>query len=49
MTLSDASRVQVLIENGAKDRETAIRWIDDAYGDLEFLCFYLDLPYGYFK
>lgn len=40
------------IENGAKDRATALRWIHMAEatdGDDEFLCFKRGLPYGYFK
>lgn len=43
-------RVQTLIDAGANDRATAVRWIDDAYdtnGDMDFLCFHLGLPYGY--
>lgn len=46
-------RVQSTIAAGAKDRETAIRWIRVAegaeYGDEDFLCYCLGLPYGYFK
>lgn len=41
-----------LIANGAKDRQTALRWIMDASicdGDWEFLCFEHGLPYGYFQ
>lgn len=37
---------------GARDRETALRWIMDASnanGDWEFLCYDLGLPYGYFR
>ena len=37
---------------GARDRETALRWIMDASnadGDWEYLCFLNGLPYGYFK
>ena len=37
---------------GARDRETALRWIMDASicnGDWEFLCYDHGLPYGYFK
>lgn len=37
---------------GAKDRETALRWIMDsssANGDWEYFCFLHGLPYGYFK
>ena len=47
------ARVKSLIETGASDRETAIRWIrqaeDAEYGDMDFLCYTLGLPYGYFK
>ena len=45
-------RVQAAIAAGAKNRETALRWImdaDDANGDLEYLCYSNGLPYGYFK
>ena len=45
-------RVLQLIGLGAGNRETALRWIDDAdgsYGDMEYLCFLNGLPYGYFK
>ena len=44
-------RVLQLIGLGAGNRETALRWIDDAdgsYGDMEYLCFLNGLPYGYF-
>lgn len=37
--------------DGAPDRETALRWIADAYevnGDMDYLCYKLDVPYGYF-
>ena len=37
---------------GARDRETALRWIMDAStadGDWEYFCFLNNLPYGYFK
>lgn len=37
---------------GARDRETALRWIMDASsadGDWEYLCYLNNLPYGYFK
>lgn len=37
---------------GARDRETALRWIMDssnANGDWEYLCYDHGLPYGYFK
>ena len=44
-----------IIATGAKDRETAIRWIFEAendqyvFGDPDFFCFNYGLPYGYFK
>ena len=37
---------------GARDRETALRWIMDASnanGDWEYLCYDLGLPYQYFR
>ena len=37
---------------GARDRETALRWIMDAStanGDWEYFCFLSGLPYGYFN
>jgi len=37
---------------GARDRETALRWIMDASsaeGDWEYFCFLNGLPYHYFK
>lgn len=46
------ARIQALISAGAKDRETALRWIHDAEdtnGDNEYLCFVLGVPYGYIK
>lgn len=45
-------RIEDLIRSGAKDRETALRWIheaDGSNGDDEYLCFLNGLPYGYFK
>lgn len=45
------ARIQSLIDMGAGDRTTAIRWIDQAEqsnGDLEYLCYLLNVPYGYF-
>jgi hypothetical protein len=44
------ARVLELIAYGAKDRETAIRWISDAHecnGDDEHLEWHLGIPYGY--
>lgn len=38
-------------EHGARDRETALRWIMDASdcnGDWEYLCWQHGLPYGFF-
>jgi hypothetical protein len=38
------------IDMGAKDRETAIRWltsIDDWYRDPDYFCYEYGLPYGY--
>ena len=37
---------------GARDRETALRWIMDASnanGDWEYLCYDMGLPYHYFR
>ena len=45
-------RVEETIALGAKNRETAIKWIHDAEdtgGDDEYLCYRLGLPYTYFK
>lgn len=45
-------RIQSLIQLGAKDRATAIRWIheaEDTQGDDEYLCYTLGLPYQYFR
>jgi hypothetical protein len=45
-------RVQSLIQLGAKDRATAMRWIheaEDTNGDDEYLAWSLSLPYGYFR
>jgi hypothetical protein len=44
--------VQVNIDAGAEDRETALRWIMDntkCNGDWEFLCWEYGLPYRYFE
>ena len=46
------ARVQTLLEAGAKDRATAMRWIHEAEGsngDDEFLCYLVGLPYRYFS
>jgi hypothetical protein len=45
-------RVNDLIFSGARDRETALRWIHEAegtMGDDEYLCYTLGLPYMYFR
>jgi hypothetical protein len=47
-----SKRVQEVINTGAGDRETALRWIheaDGSQGDNEFLCYLNGLPYGFFK
>jgi hypothetical protein len=44
--------IDSLIASGAGDRATAIRWIHEANDtnyDGEFLCYKLDLPYGYLR
>lgn len=44
-------KIAVLRASGAKDRETAIRWLHDAHdtaGDDDYLCYQLGLPYNYF-
>jgi hypothetical protein len=46
------ARISSLLQSGAKDRTMAIRWIAEAEecgGDMEFLCFLVGVPYGYFK
>lgn len=46
------ARIGEMINLGANDRETALRWIheaDGSGGDDEFLCYLNGLPYGYFK
>ena len=43
--------IESLIRMGAGDRENAIRWMDEAEetnGDLDYLCYKLGVPYGYF-
>lgn len=45
-------QISMMIETGAGDRETAIRWMADQYqatDDLDYLCYQLDIPYGYFS
>jgi hypothetical protein len=47
-----SKRVEDTIKSGAKDRETALRWIheaDGSNGDDEYLCYLNGLPYGFFK
>jgi hypothetical protein len=44
--------INSLIASGAGDRATAISWLHDANntnGDDEYLCYCLDIKYGYFK
>jgi len=46
------SRVTDLIQSGAKDRVTALRWIHDAEGtdgDDSYLAYTVGLPYQYFR
>ncbi len=46
------NRVSMLMTCGAKDRSMAIRWIAEAEecnGDMEYLCFLVGVPYGYFQ
>lgn len=46
------SRVQKIIDDGAKDRETALRWIHEAegsHGEDDYLCYLVGIPYGYFN
>lgn len=45
-------RIDEVIKSGAKNRETALRWIheaDGSNGDDEYLCFLNGLPYGFFR
>ena len=45
-------RIASLLQSGAKDRTMAIRWIAEAEGsngDMEYLCFLVGVPYGYFQ
>lgn len=47
-----SKRVEEVIKAGAKNRETALRWIheaDGSNGDDEFLCYLNGLPYGFFR
>jgi hypothetical protein len=51
-TVSLEKRIASLMQSGAKDRSMAIRWIAEAEecnGDMEYLCFLVGVPYGYFK
>jgi hypothetical protein len=46
------SRIEYMMESGAKDQQQAIRWICDADGidyndpDVGYICYQLDLPYS---
>lgn len=45
-------RVQQTIDSGAKDRETALRWImegSECNGDWEHFCYLNGMPFDYFK
>ena len=45
-------RINDVIQSGAKDYDTAMRWIheaEDTNGDDEYLAWSLSLPYGYFR
>jgi hypothetical protein len=45
-------RIASLLQSGAHNRSMAIRWIAEAEecnGDMEYLCFLVGVPYGYFK
>lgn len=48
-------RITDIINTGAGDRQTALRWILDAendeyvYFDLDYFCYTNNLPYGYLK
>ena len=45
-------KVEEIINSGAKDRNTAIRWLmdaDDVDGDEGFFEYHYNLPYGYLK
>lgn len=46
-------RVEQTIDSGAKDRQTAVRWIIEAegqgYEDLGYVEYCLGIPYGYLK
>ena len=47
-----SQRIQTVIDAGAKNRETALRWImeaDECNGDWEYLCYCNGLPYGFFR
>ena len=46
------AKLTEIINMGAKNRETAIRWLADSMDvecDMEYLCYKLNVPYGYFK
>lgn len=46
------ARIASLMQSGAVNRATAIRWIGEAEGsngDMDYLCFLLGVDYGYFK
>jgi hypothetical protein len=44
------SKIELLMNAGAKTRETAIRWLHESngtHGDADYLCFTFGIPYGY--
>lgn len=50
------AKITQLIELGAKDRKTAIKWLADGEQlnpndnyDMDYLCYQLGVPYGYFN
>lgn len=46
------ARLTDVIDSGARDRATAIRWMMEAEyceGDISYFCFKCGLPYDYFK
>jgi hypothetical protein len=45
-------RVQKTMQDSAKDRDMALRWIHEAEGsngDDDYLCYLVGIPYGYFN
>ncbi len=48
-------RIDECVAAGARDRDTAIRWMveaegnEDVFEDMDYFCYMNGLPYGYFK